>query len=42
MPDADFSKWVRPATVAGLIIWLANDAGKDVNGAAIPIYGSDV
>src|SRR6202011_924052 len=42
MPGADFSKWVRPATVAGLIIWLASDAGKDVNGAAIPIYGSDV
>src|SRR5260221_9829221 len=22
MPHADFSKWVRPATVAGLIVWL--------------------
>jgi NAD(P)-dependent dehydrogenase (short-subunit alcohol dehydrogenase family) len=42
MPDADFSKWVRPKTVAGLIVWLAGDAGKDVNGAAIPVYGSDV
>jgi len=42
MPNADFSKWVRPATVAGLITWLAGDAGKDVNGAAIPVYGSDV
>lgn len=42
IPNADFSKWVRPATVAGLIIWLAGDAGKDVNGAAIPVYGSDV
>ena len=42
MPGSDFSKWVRPATVAGLITWLASDAGKDVNGAVIPVYGSDV
>ena len=42
MPDADVSKWVRPAAVASLILWLAGDAGRDVNGAAIPVYGSDV
>jgi len=42
MPDADFSKWVQPATVASLIVWLAGDAGKDVNGAVIPVYGSEV
>jgi NAD(P)-dependent dehydrogenase (short-subunit alcohol dehydrogenase family) len=41
MPNADFSKWVRPATVAGLIAWLAGDAGKDVNGAVIPVYGGE-
>jgi NAD(P)-dependent dehydrogenase (short-subunit alcohol dehydrogenase family) len=41
MPKADFSKWVRPEAVASLIIWLAGDAGNDVNGAAIPIYGGD-
>jgi NAD(P)-dependent dehydrogenase (short-subunit alcohol dehydrogenase family) len=41
MPNADFSKWVRPATIASLIIWLAGDAGKDVNGAVIPLYGSE-
>ena len=40
--NADFSKWVQPATVANLIIWLAGDAGKDINGAVIPVYGSDV
>jgi NAD(P)-dependent dehydrogenase (short-subunit alcohol dehydrogenase family) len=40
-PQADFSKWVRPATVAGLVAWLAGEAGKDVNGAVIPVYGSD-
>jgi NAD(P)-dependent dehydrogenase (short-subunit alcohol dehydrogenase family) len=42
MPKADFSKWVQPANVAGLITWLVGDAGKDVNGAVIPIYGADV
>jgi NAD(P)-dependent dehydrogenase (short-subunit alcohol dehydrogenase family) len=42
MASADFSKWVQPARVAGLITWLAGDAGKDVNGAVIPVYGSDV
>jgi len=42
MPNADFSKWVRPATVASLITWLAGDAGKDINGAVIPVYGIDV
>jgi len=42
MPHADVSKWVQPANVARLITWLGGDAGKDVNGAAIPVYGSDV
>lgn len=42
MPNADIGKWVQPANVAGLIIWLAGDAGKEVNGAAIPIYGAEV
>ena len=42
MSTADFSKWVQPASVAGLIIWLASDAGRDVNGAVIPIYGSEL
>ncbi len=40
--NADFSKWVRPSTVASLITWLASDPGKDINGAVIPVYGSDV
>ena len=40
MPDADFSKWVRPENIASLALWLASDAGKDVTGAAIPIYGN--
>ena len=42
MPKADFTKWVQPSNIARLIVWLAGDAGKDVNGAAIPVYGSEV
>jgi NAD(P)-dependent dehydrogenase (short-subunit alcohol dehydrogenase family) len=39
MPGGDVSTWVQPASVASLIVWLASDAGKDVTGAAIPVYG---
>ena len=42
MPNADTGKWVHPANVARLMVWLAGDGGKDVNGAAIPVYGADV
>lgn len=40
MSGADTSAWVQPASIASLIVWLAGDAGKDVTGAAIPVYGS--
>ena len=40
MPGANVSQWVQPASVASLILWLAGDAGKDVTGAAIPVYGT--
>jgi NAD(P)-dependent dehydrogenase (short-subunit alcohol dehydrogenase family) len=39
MPSEDHSKWVQPASVASLITWLAGEGGKDVTGAAIPVYG---
>jgi NAD(P)-dependent dehydrogenase (short-subunit alcohol dehydrogenase family) len=41
-PTADFSKWVQPAQVAGLLLHLASDAAAQVNGAVIPVYGRDV
>ena len=41
IPDADVSKWVQPASVAELVVWLAGEAGKDVNGSVIPVYGKD-
>ena len=39
MPAADASKWVTPESIASLLVWLVSDAARDVNGAAIPIYG---
>ena len=39
MPAADRTQWVRPSTIASLMLWLAGDAGNDVNGAVIPVYG---
>lgn len=39
MPTADPAQWVAPASIAGLIAWLASPAASDVNGAVIPIYG---
>jgi NAD(P)-dependent dehydrogenase (short-subunit alcohol dehydrogenase family) len=38
-PGADFSKWVKPESIADLLVFLASDAAADVNGAVIPIYG---
>jgi NAD(P)-dependent dehydrogenase (short-subunit alcohol dehydrogenase family) len=42
MPNQDFSRWIRPASVASLVTWLASEEGKDVNGAVLPVYGSDL
>jgi NAD(P)-dependent dehydrogenase (short-subunit alcohol dehydrogenase family) len=39
MPDADFTRWVTPQSIAKLIVWLASDAAADTSGAVIPIYG---
>lgn len=39
MPDQDASRWVRPESIAALLLWVASDASADINGARIPIYG---
>ena len=39
MPDADFDKWVPPAALANVVLFLASDAARCVTGAAIPVYG---
>jgi NAD(P)-dependent dehydrogenase (short-subunit alcohol dehydrogenase family) len=37
MPDADFTTWTPPADIAGVIRWLASDAGSTVRGGLIPV-----
>ncbi|HEY3342466.1 MAG TPA: SDR family NAD(P)-dependent oxidoreductase [Anaerolineae bacterium] len=37
MPRADTSKWVLPEAIADVILFLASDAARAVNGVAIPL-----
>ena len=39
MPKADFSRWVSPADLAGVILFLASDEARAVTGALIPVSG---
>lgn len=39
MPDADFSKWVSPEAIAEVILFLASEGARAINGAAVPVYG---
>lgn len=39
MPNADFGKWVQPESLADVFFFLATDQARDINGAAIPVYG---
>jgi len=39
MPDADFTRWVAPASIAEVIVFLASDAAASITGAAIPVFG---
>ena len=39
MPGADHSRWVPPAALANVIVFLASDAARAIHGAAIPVYG---
>jgi NAD(P)-dependent dehydrogenase (short-subunit alcohol dehydrogenase family) len=40
-PGADPSKWVQPEHVAALAAFLASEAGAQITGAAIPVYGQE-
>ncbi len=39
MPKADYARWPTGAEIAPVILFLASDEAKLVNGAAIPVYG---
>jgi len=39
MPQADFTRWVTPESIANVLVWLTSDAAADTSGAVIPIYG---
>jgi NAD(P)-dependent dehydrogenase (short-subunit alcohol dehydrogenase family) len=39
MPKSDFSRWVKPESIAKSLVWLASQGAGDVSGAVIPIYG---
>jgi NAD(P)-dependent dehydrogenase (short-subunit alcohol dehydrogenase family) len=39
MPDADFSQWVDPTSIAKVFLFLASDASIAIHGAALPVYG---
>lgn len=37
MPDADFSQWVQPASLAKVIVFLASPGARNLSGALIPV-----
>jgi NAD(P)-dependent dehydrogenase (short-subunit alcohol dehydrogenase family) len=39
MPNSDHSRWVKPASLADVILFLASEAARDVHGAVVPVYG---
>ncbi|MGE5501097.1 MAG: SDR family NAD(P)-dependent oxidoreductase [Ignavibacteriales bacterium] len=39
MPDADFGKWVKPAELAAVILFLASEQAGAVTGALVPVVG---
>ena len=39
MPDAEVARWVSPEALAEVIVFLASDSARALNGAAIPVVG---
>lgn len=39
MPDADPARWVAPADLARVIVFLSSDAARAIHGAALPVTG---
>jgi NAD(P)-dependent dehydrogenase (short-subunit alcohol dehydrogenase family) len=40
MGDANAATWVKPESLAEVVVFLASEAARDVRGAAVPVYGS--
>jgi len=38
-PDADYTSWVQPQSIAAVIGFLASDAARDIHGAIVPVFG---
>jgi len=39
MPDADFTRWVKPEAVASVVVFLLSEHARAVTGALIPVVG---
>ena len=39
MPNADFSRWVKPSELADVIVFLLSDRARAITGALIPVAG---
>jgi NAD(P)-dependent dehydrogenase (short-subunit alcohol dehydrogenase family) len=40
MPNVNYEKWVKPESLADVIMFLASYEARDIHGAAIPVYGN--
>ena len=34
------AKWVSPHSIASVMVWLASEEARDVNGSLVPVYGA--
>jgi NAD(P)-dependent dehydrogenase (short-subunit alcohol dehydrogenase family) len=39
MPKADTRKWVKPESMAEVILFLTSSAARDIHGVSLPVYG---
>lgn len=39
MPNADYSRWVKPEVIARVILFLVGEDARIISGAQLPVYG---